>query len=518
MTMIYRLLPFSIIALTLAGLVSCDAGLTGNLKENQPPRTFLTVNEINLDQDNSTERRLVSQVLISWWGDDPDGYVVAFEYAITEREWVYTPETEGEVDWTRTERTDSVFVLPIPPGEKVADVRFTVRAIDNEGLRDPEGASVVFPIENSPPEVNIHRVATPQQEMEAPPDTTYHVASIGWTATDPDGDDNLSHFEVVMNDTLADWTRVPVDVSFLSFRITEPAGDQTSATVYLGRSFTRSDIVLDNIRMNSENTFYIRAVDNAEATSPIDSFTWFIKEQTSRVLLINDFAGVARPDAMARHKQVLQDLGVTQYDYMETLDGVASGGQKVPISRAFHRPVDPTLNQVLAEWDHIYWVSDDMDRNITYALRSTLDFFENGGTMFVNIPTKRLEEDDAIFNFLPFERMERVPPGGFVGFNVPRNARLLPVHPELSDTLTIIRDSRSSYPVFPAGDTRRFFDAEFRLLPFHDPNVDFSKLLVNGAPDNSIIYFGYQLERIEAGEGLNRTMRYFLQELNFPVD
>ncbi len=514
----YRLLPVLIVSLLLAGLISCDSGLTGNLKENEPPRTFLTVNEINLEEDNDMERRLVSQVHISWWGDDPDGYVVAFEYAITDRDWIYTPQTEDEVEWNYTEQTDSVFVLPIPPGEKVADVRFTVRAIDNEDLRDPEGASVVFPIENSPPVVTIHRISTPQQEMEAPPDTTYHVASIGWTATDPDGDENLSHFEVVMNDTLSEWTRIPVDISFLSFRITEPAGDQTSAQVYLGRSFARSDIVLDNFRMNSENTFYIRAVDNADARSPVDSLTWFMKEQTSRILFINDYAGVAQQDAMARHRQILRDIGITSFDYLETLDGTASGGRKAPLSAAFHRPVDPTLNQVLAEWDHIYWVSDDLDRNITYALRSTLEFFENGGTMFVNIPTKRLNEEDAIFNFLPFERMERVPPGGFIGFSIPRNAKLLPVHEDLTDTLTIIRDSRSAYPAFPAGDTRRFFDAEFRLLPFHDPGVDFSKLLVTGAPDNSIIFFGYQMERIESGEALNRTVQYFLDELNFPVE
>jgi hypothetical protein len=517
MTMIYRLLPVLIISLIFAGLVSCDAGLTGNLNENKPPRTFLTINEINLGQDNGTERRLVSQVHISWWGDDPDGYVVGFEYAITDRDWIYTPESEGEVEWTHTERTDSVFVLPIPPGEKISDVRFTVRAIDNEGLRDPEGASVVFPIENSPPQVTIHRVNTPQQEMEAPPDTTYHVASIGWTATDPDGDENLSHIEVVMNDTLAEWTRIPVDVSFISFRISEPAGDQTSAALYLGRNFSRSDIVLDNFRMNSENTFYIRAVDNADARSPIESFNWYIKEQTSRILFINDYAGVARQDAMNRHRQILRDIGITQFDYMETLDGVASGGQKVPLSAAFHRPVDPTLNQVLAEWDHIYWVSDDLDRNITYALRSTIAFFENGGTMFVNIPTKTLNEDDAIFNFLPFERMERVPPG-LLSFQIPNNTRLLPIDPQNLDTLRVIRDSQSAFPLFPAGDTRRFYDAEFRTRPFFDPSLEFSRLLVSGTADNSIIFFGYQLERIEAGEALDRSIRYLLDQLNFPVD
>ncbi len=513
----HRLFPFLVISLLFAGLLSCDTGLQGNLKENQPPKTFLTVDEINLEAEDGSERRLVSQVHISWWGDDPDGYVVGFEFTITDRDWVYTPQTEDEVEWTYTERTDSVFVLPIPPGEKDADVRFTIRAVDNEDLRDPEGASVVFPIENSPPDVVIHRISTPQQEMEAPPDTTYHIASIGWTATDPDGDDNLSHFEVVMNDTLAEWTNIPVDVSFLSIRITEPAGDQTTASVYLGRNFSTSDIVLDNLRMNSENTFYIRAVDNADARSEIDSFTWFIKQQTSPVLVINDYSGVAQQEAMTRHRTILRDLGINQFDYLQTTDGVASGGQKVPLSAAFHRPVDPTLNRVLAEWDHIYWISDDLDRNITYALRSTIDFFENGGTMFINIPTKRLSEEDAIFNFLPVERMESVPPG-LTSFQIPNNTRLLPLNSEQLDTLRVIRDSQSAYPLLPAGDTRRFYNAEFRTRPFFDPGLEFSRLLVAGSADNSIIYFGYQLERIEAGTALTQAMRFFLEELNFPVD
>ncbi len=515
--MMYRLLTLSIFSLFMAGLLSCDTGLEGNLNENIPPNTFLTVNEVNLEEEDGLERRLVSQVNISWWGDDPDGYVIGFEYAITERDWIYTPDSEDQVDWKFTELTDSVFVLPIPPGQKVADIRFTVRAIDNEEEKDPEGASVVFPIENSPPEISIHRVSTPQQEMEVPPDTTFHIASIGWTGTDPDGEANLSHFEVAMNDTLGEWKEIPVEVNFLSMHITEPAGDLTTAAVFLGRNFNRSDIVLDNISINSENTFYIRAVDRADARSPIESYSWFIKEQTSPILFINDYAGVSQQDAMDRHRQVLMELGIENFDYLQATDGVAAGGQKVPLSAAFHRPFDPTLNKVLAEWDHIYWVSDDIDRNITYALRSTIEFFENGGTMFVNIPTKRLSEEDAIFDFLPFARMESVPPG-LTSFQLQRDALMLPLDTENLDTLRIIRDSQSSYPILPAGDTRRFFDAEFRTRPFFNPDLEFSRLLVSGSPDNSIIFFGYQLERIESGPALTESIRYLLEELNFPVD
>ena len=508
----YPLLP----VLILAGLLSCDTGLQGILNENIPPRTFLTIDEINLDegQDEAGQRRLVSQVHISWWGDDPDGYVTGYEFAITDRDWIYTPETQHEAEWVYTESTDSVFVLPIPPGEKVADVRFTVRSIDNEGAYDPKGASVVFPIENSPPEIALHKRATAQRDMEVPPDTTFHIASFGWTATDPDGEANLSHFEAVMNDTLGSWIRIPVDVNFMSFRIDDMAGDQSSASVYLGRGFATSDLVLENIRLNSENTFYIRAVDNAEAVSPIDSHSWYIKEQTSRVLFINDHPGSLGAAALVFHQNLLDSLGIRQYDYLEVTDGVAARGQKVPLSSSFHRPVDPTLNRILAEWDHIYWISGDLDRNITYALRSTIDFFNRGGTMFINIPTKRMQEEDAIFDFLPVSRMKPVPPGQ-TSYQVTVNSLMHPMDLPPLDTLVVRRGSLSAYPMEPVGGARSFYEVTFLTRPLF---TQIPGTIAVGSSDNSLIYFGYPLDWLNMDPALVRSVAILLNELNFPVE
>lgn len=511
-----RPLPLLLIAVVLTGLVSCDAGIQGNMNENLPPRTFLTVDEIRLDgdPDDPDTRRLVSQVLISWWGDDPDGYVTGFEFAITDREWIYAPENEGEVDWVYTRENDSLFVLPIPPGEKVADVRFTVRAIDNEGARDPVGASVVFPIENSPPVIELHKTTTPQRQMEVPPDTTFHIASFGWTASDPDGDDNLSHYEVVMNDTLASWLRIPVDVSFMAFRIEQPAGNQTSASVYLGRSFTSSGLTLENLRMNSENTLYIRAVDNADAVSPIDSVSWYLKEQQSRILFVNDYPGSLGQAAIRFHQELLETAGITNYDMLHVIDGTASGGRKVPMSSAFHLPVDPTMIRILAEWDHIYWVSGDLDRNITYALRSTIDFFANGGTMFVNIPTKRMQEEDAIFDFLPISAMKPVP-AGQTSYQVQANATLAPIDEPQLDTLVVRRGSQSAFPVEPLGDARTLYELGFLTRPFFTP---VQGAIAVAAQDNSIIYFGYPMDWLQMGPELNRATETMLNLLNFPKD
>ena len=73
--MLRKSLYFIIPALILA---CCDTGLQGDFKQNQPPKTYLTVNSINLPEDD----RLNSQTRISWWGDDPDGYIVGYEIYI----------------------------------------------------------------------------------------------------------------------------------------------------------------------------------------------------------------------------------------------------------------------------------------------------------------------------------------------------------------------------------------------------------------------------------------------------
>lgn len=507
---------FLVVVITIP-LHSCDSGLQGEMHDNLPPKTFLSINDINLEIENDETGRLVSQVHIFWWGDDPDGFVKGYEFTITDKEWSYSPETEAEVTWHYTEQTDSVFVLPIPPGETTADVRFTIRAIDNEGLKDPEGASVVFPIINSPPKISLHRISTPQHAMEVPPDTTYHIASFGWTASDPDGEENLSHFEISLNDTtLHGWLQIPVEVGFLTLRATEPGGMFSSAEIYLGRSFVKSDMTIEGLRMNSKNTFFIRAIDKADAVSPVDSLSWYIKEQRSRVLFVHDYPGLEGDAAFMFHIEILRELGIEHFDLLDVRDGTTAGA-KVPPSAAFHQPFQPTLNRVLAEWDHIYWISGNIDRNITYALRSTIDFFEEGGTMFVNIPAKRIPDDDVILDFLPLDRVASLPP--LAGsFRMPRGAELTPILNPSLPVITVDRTSLDIYPLVPPGGYLTYYNGGFQTRPFDDPDADYSRAIVTGNPEKSLIYFGYNLHWLTSGPELNESMRYLLRELNFPVD
>jgi len=427
---------------TTALSVSCsDTGLQGVRKDNLPPRTYLTVESINRSDDN----RLNSQVRIRWWGDDPDGYVTGYEFSIRNGPWQITTST------------DSLFILPIPVGNDRSDVNFRVRAIDNLDLRDPNPASLTFPILNSKPELS-YRVT------EQPSDTTYHLFSFGWNSSDPDGAANLAYTEIAVNDTLDGWIALPVGVDFVTVSIGNGSGPTATGDVRLGKAFVESGLRLPGIRMNADNTFYARAVDQAGAKSAAAEKSWHVKRQTSRVLVISD---LSTPDALARvnaARGYLNAAGVTAVDVIFANDGVATGGFKSPMSAAFQRTIDPTMSRALARWDYLYWLSNDLDRNITYALDLTVDFFRNGGKMFINITTKNLPSSDPVFLFLPFERLGAPGVTGALGFLVQANTNVSPADVPAAPMVRIgSANITGIYPLVPTGGYTVLYNAVWRV-------------------------------------------------------
>lgn len=493
LTLLMRTRTISVlVALAVSALFysACDTGLKGDLNENQPPSTFFTVNEINLPEDV----RLVSQVNISWWGDDPDGYIVGYEFQIGD---------ENE-PWVFTTRSDSTFVLPIEEGNMDADVRFSVRAIDNDGAVDPNPPSLVFPIRNSPPEIGF-------VSNETPPDSTFRVFSFGWNASDPDGDANLNRIEVALNDS-TEWQEIPVDITFLTVRIDDTVEPATSQ-VFLGRGLNSSGITFDSINLDGDNEFYIRAVDNAGAVSPTAVHEWYIKRQTSRILFLNDYFG-SNSNAIAQlHLDILADLGFTQIDYMDISDGLATGGRRVPFSQAFpdRSLAQPTINLMLAEWDHIYWLSDNLDRHIGYGIEITTQFFDNGGTMFINIPTKNISPENPMFEFLPFERME-ILPSGQQSFILANNSEIKPDDDFIDNPPFLAAGGNliSYYPIVPFGESVPLFEGDFRTRnpSFIGGTSDFdgSKLISATNPDENIVFFGIRFQDLSADSDLSRLV------------
>ncbi|MBO6792863.1 MAG: hypothetical protein JJ895_03045 [Balneolaceae bacterium] len=377
---------FIFLFLSIGLFLSCETAPTGDFIENQPPNTYLTVDEINREGDF----RLSSQIRISWWGTDSDGYIVGYEYAINDT---------SENAWSFTTTTDSTFILPITEGNEEDDVLFKIRAVDNDGAIDKSGAELIFPIVNSNPTVELNLT-------ELPPDTLFSIASFGWTIDDPDGFGNIQKTEVAINDVANGWTEIPITEDenrlFISLEIDNSTEGEKSAKVYQGRSFsTLPNVTLNGLRVGETNTFYVRTVDNAGATSNIDSTSWFIKQQTSRVLFFNDFRAGNSSEKQAQHLSYLAELGINP-DIWIINDGDINQGQ-APFSSAFPAVKDPTLTNTLARWDHIYWLSSDLRRNISFAQEILGDFFDEGGSLFAHIPITGVTQEHPVFDLIPVD-------------------------------------------------------------------------------------------------------------------
>lgn len=423
----------------------CDDTISGELAENQPPSTNLTVERINRGSDF----RLSSQIQISWFGTDPDGFIAGYEYAINDT---------SEGNFTFTTKTDSVFILPITPGQQTDDVLFKVRAVDDKGLADPIGASLVYPVVNSDPEVSIN-------SNQSPPDTLYSVSSFGWSFSDPDGLLNIVRTEIAINDTINGWVEIPFTAEddgqlFISLEVDNTSSGEKEAQAYLGKSYSTIQVNGENltipVNVGAQNTFYVRVVDAAESVSEIDSLSWYIKEQKSNTLFLNDIGGPSSLDKQAEHLALLQSQGITP-DIWIINDGQVEQ-DKVALSEAFPTVIDPTLIRTLSKWDHIYWVSDDIDRNITYAQEILDEFFEKNGTAFVNIPMKNISREDPVFSFLP---VDSIATGQYYLFE---DSSVVPSIPSLTNTLKINTGSFgtiSDRPIKGVSGSTQLYTAEF---------------------------------------------------------
>jgi hypothetical protein len=258
---------------------SCTDSITGDRNANLPPDSFIFVRSVGGDTLNP--QRSVQDIY--WDGRDPDGFVKGFYYS-----WKNNPAPD---DWIYTTNQHELFALEITG----ADTQYTfhLKAVDNQDLEDPTPAIQMFPIINSPPEIEW-------SVNSRIPDTTYTVAAFSWQASDPDGDLTISHFEYAL-DTPDSWHKI--------------SGLRRTVTIDADSGLSEGDHV-----------FYIRAVDIAGATSETirmpQNATWYVKEPKGHYLLVDDFevesASSGRPDAYYKGmlSRLLPELGETGgFDY-----------------------------------------------------------------------------------------------------------------------------------------------------------------------------------------------------------
>ncbi|MCH8546849.1 MAG: hypothetical protein LAT54_08950 [Cryomorphaceae bacterium] len=272
--------------------------MRGDLNENIPPTTRIALESIN----RTGENRLNSNVRLSWFGSDKDGYVVGYEISLDNEQWHFTTST------------DSTFRFSITPGSDTTDQDFWVRAIDNEDARDPEPAFLRIPLRNTPPEASFDNDVGPK-------DTAFIAATLRWRATDLDGDETIESVQMKFND--GDWFEIP-SANLITFVLEENATGVGEALIYAGVENTPRTIKANDVRIDAINNVYIKAIDIAGAESEIDtSAAFYFKQSASRNLIICGQPASVRDVIMPYARNAFQN------DY-EFLDFFVDQGSRQP--------------------------------------------------------------------------------------------------------------------------------------------------------------------------------------------
>ncbi|MBK9730618.1 MAG: hypothetical protein IPO83_04915 [Chitinophagaceae bacterium] len=358
---------------------ACKNSLEGDLTPNIPPETFTIVDTIIRLGDD----RFNSQVEISWWANDPDGLVAGYEYT-------FDSIIDESSSWHFTTKQDSIFLLATPPGKDTIDFNFKVRAIDNLGAKDPTPATLVYPVKNSAPAVAFI-------DAENSPVITFPVIRFYWEGSDPDGYENLNHFECCWNDT----TQLPyvIDISATGavFEADDLLNNFPQCKVFLNNNSDAQPELMNGLALNDTNVLYIRAVDNALALSPfVASYKIYVKKPVSSILLVDGYTsgGSAVESFYTQH---LISAGFPSVDTMQIFQQLNNAYTQLS-------PDNLSQSKLFALFKTIIWFSNDAVNSLSLGQRTLNDFFNNNGKLLMSVYVSSLFDEQSDFlDFTPIQ-------------------------------------------------------------------------------------------------------------------
>jgi len=257
---------FTVLILLILGLVACTDKKPSNPNPNRLPEThlFLVIGDsLGVIDTTAMPDTSASMLVLHWYGDDPDGEVIGFEWA-----W---DDTSADSMWTFTERVMDTFYVQIR--EEFEFFTFFIRAIDSDSAVDPTPSILTFPILNSPPVVNLPSTFINDYSSEVSLTLGYHTFT--WTGSDPDGNETISGYEICLLDS--------------SYRLD---GLDTATVDWVGLDSLTFTHTFSNIDPGFYRVF-LRCFDIAGAYSntvyyPETTGVWQVIEPHGEVLYIDD--------------------------------------------------------------------------------------------------------------------------------------------------------------------------------------------------------------------------------------
>jgi len=385
-----------IVVLVLVALSGCSERHPSEPLPNQPPETFLAL------MPDGALRRTVSQQSIHWWGVDPDGFVAGYFFSL------------DSVHWTYTTRTDSLFTFRL--NRLDTTYSFFVSAIDNEGLRDPNPASLRYPIQNSPPSVSYLLTSTV-------PESTYTVATFQWLGTDIDGNETIVNYYYALDDTSnpSRWKKLP--------------GDANLVTLVKSDGLTEGN-----------HAFYLKAQDIAGTFSPTVRMpdtgkVWYVREPKGNFLIVRDY--LPSDFSAAFYKQMFDTLMGGKLGSKDIID-IKKGASAISRGKFVPPLINPTFTETLKLFKYIFWYGDNAP-SLDIIQASLPGFKKAGGKVLLvaGFP-QNISAQGGLGDFAPIDNIES---SFFTSILLPRDTVVAvdPTYP------TLVRDTLGFIYTFPRG-------------------------------------------------------------------
>ncbi len=411
---------------------SCER--KGDLLPNNAPETAITPEKINLSGDD----RLNSEVYLSWYGTDKDGFVAGFEISL------------DNVNWSFTTVSDSLFRFTLNEGSDTTDIDLYVRAVDNDSLRDPTPAYLRIPLKNTPPDAFFVEKAFPE-------DTVRLVTTFQWDAFDLDGYETIVKAFIKING--GNWFEIDVNQKMISI-VPEIDNQQgtTDAFVYYGTENTPLPNKIDGLALGDTNTIYLKVVDLAEAESAVDtSKAVFVKPRTGNVLYVSALPESATAVYRAAFDQVHPAYDLESYG--------TQGGKYQPKFWA------PTFDLLLQHYNVLFFASDQSfftnpvtgrkAAMLEFAAPSIQLFSNSGGKSFVVTSFTKGQDITGIISTLPIDSISSATGQAYL---VPDSAIYSvqgSAYPDMSPTSVLF----GLTPFYMSADAEEVYKARLTIQP-----------------------------------------------------
>jgi hypothetical protein len=473
-----RPLPILAILVLLQG-VSCHQEIADVPAGNKQPRTQLWL------YPDTTLRTGISRQRLHWWGEDPDGVVIGYLFALgvvtNNVTSIPAPDT---LTYTWMTKNDTTMLFPLDTlFRKFAVV---VRSVDNSfvGLpersivrllpfpfwdstgngaydpgerqlstlssaMDPKGAVLTFPIRNTPPSITFGPNPIDPSIPFKVPETTYTVATFSWKGTDPDGDNTLVSYRIALNDTTdpSRWLVIPVRDTIVTLVVprtrSDAAAGEIAADVYGGRFLGRRLLgQIRGLRLDAPNVLYLQVKDVAGELSrtamlPSGSDKWFVKKPRGKLLLVADYINSDSSSAMGTHMLALAGVPGGEYASVDQINigrGLTANDKLAGKTGVLVPPfVDPALLSTFLLYDYVFWYTDQFP-SLGVAQQSLFTYIQNGGkVLFSTTFQNSTDPRGALRDFAPIDSVSSVqlpaPVRPALGdTRIPANYRLVPIN------------------------------------------------------------------------------------------